>query len=87
MNAFTIAAAAIVLGLVPIGIVCLRAPELDGVVALELGGVVASLVLLCLAEGFHRSSYVDVAVVCAVLTWVSGMVFVRFLARGDDADG
>jgi multicomponent Na+:H+ antiporter subunit F len=87
VNAFTIAATALIVGLVPIGIVCLRAPEVDAVVALELAGVVASLVMLCLAEGFHRSSYIDVAVVCAALTWVSGMVFVRFLARSDDEDG
>jgi multicomponent Na+:H+ antiporter subunit F len=86
VNAFTVAAAALLVGLVPIAIVCLRAPELHGVVALELAGPVASLVLLCLAEGFHRSTYVDVAVVCAALSWVSGMVFVRFLAR-DELDG
>lgn len=86
MNAFTVAALALLAGFVPIGVVCLRGRELDAVVALELAGPVASLVLLCLAEGFHRSSYVDVPVVCAGLSWVSGMVFVRFLARNDDSD-
>lgn len=87
MNAFTIAATALLLGFVPIGIVCLRERELDGVVALELAGAVAALVFLCLGEGFHRSSYLDVPIVCAALTWVSGMVFVRFFARNDDEDG
>jgi multisubunit Na+/H+ antiporter MnhF subunit len=83
VNAFTIAATALLVGLLPLAFVCLRASELDAVVAVELAGAVASLVLLCLAEGFHRSTYVDVAVACAALSWVGGMVFVRFLARGD----
>jgi multicomponent Na+:H+ antiporter subunit F len=86
MNAFTIAATALLAGFVPVGIVCLRARPLDGVVALELAGALASLVFLCLGEGFHRSSYFDVPIVCAVLTWISGIVFVRFLARNDEAD-
>lgn len=86
MNAFTIAALALLLGFVPIGFVCLRRHELDGVVGLELAGAVATLVFLCLGEGFHRSSYFDVPVVCAALSWVSGMVFVRFFARDDEED-
>lgn len=61
----------------------MRGRELDGVVALELAGSIAVLVLLCFAEGFHRSSYFDVPIVCAALSWVSGMIFVRFLARND----
>jgi multisubunit Na+/H+ antiporter MnhF subunit len=87
VNAFTIAATALLAGFVPIGFVCIRRPELDGVVALELAGAVATLVFLCLGEGFHRSSYFDVPVVCAALSWVSGMVFVRFFARNDERDG
>jgi multisubunit Na+/H+ antiporter MnhF subunit len=81
VNAFTIAATVLLVGFVPIGIVCISARELDGVVALELAGAVAALVFLCLGEGFHRSSYFTVPIVCAALTWVSGMVFVRFFAR------
>lgn len=83
MNAFTIAGTALLLGFVPIGIVCLRGRELDAVVALELAGAVTALVFLCLGEGFHRSSYFDVPIVCAALSWVSAMIFVRFFARND----
>lgn len=86
MNAFTIAATALLVGFVPIGIVCVRGRELDGVVALELAGAVAALVFLCLGEGFHRSAYFDVPIVCAALSWVSGMVFVRFFARNDEEE-
>lgn len=58
-----------------------RHRPLDGLVALEVAGTVAVLVLLCLAEGFHRSFEYGVAVVAAVLSWLSGMTFARFLGR------
>jgi hypothetical protein len=53
VNAFEIAALALVTGFVPLLWVCLREREIDGVVALELAGSVATLVLVCLAEGYH----------------------------------
>jgi len=81
MNAFQAAALALVLGFVPLGWVCLREREIDGVVALELAGALTTLVLICLAEGYHRGIYLGVAVVCAVVTWISGLVFARFLGR------
>jgi multisubunit Na+/H+ antiporter MnhF subunit len=81
VNAFEIAALALVTGFVPLLWVCLREREIDGVVALELAGSVATLVLVCLAEGYHRGIYMAVAVVCAAVTWISGLVFARFLGR------
>jgi multisubunit Na+/H+ antiporter MnhF subunit len=81
VNAFNIAATALLLGFVPLGIVCLRGRELDGVVALQLAGSQTTLVLVCLSEGFQRSSYFTVAVVAAPLTLVSGLVFARFFGR------
>jgi len=81
VNAFTIAGTALLAGFLPLGWVCLRAREIEAVVALQLAGAVATLALLCLAEGFHRSAYFDVPVVAAVLTWVGGLVFGRLIAR------
>ena len=81
MNAFTVAALALLAGWVPLGLVVLRRRAIDGVIALELMGTVGVLVLLCLAEGFHRSFEYGVAVVAAVLSWLSGLVFARFLGR------
>ena len=81
MNAFTIAATLLLLGFVPLGAVCLLAREIDGVAALQLCGTLATLVLLCLAEGFHESSYFGVAVVAATLTLVGCLVFARFFGR------
>jgi multicomponent Na+:H+ antiporter subunit F len=81
MNAFTVAALALLAGWLPLGWVVLRQRAIDGAVALELVGTVAVLVLLCLAEGFHRSFEYGLAVVAAVLSWLSGLVFARFLGR------
>lgn len=81
MNAFTVAATALLVGLIPLGSVAVRRRAIDGLVALEASGAVMVLALLCLAEGFHRSTYYDVAVVAAVMSWIGGIVFARFLAR------
>jgi multisubunit Na+/H+ antiporter MnhF subunit len=81
VNAFTLAALALLAGFVPLGVVCLRERELDGVVALQLAGSTTTLVLVCLAEGFHRSSYFNLPVICAVMTWIGGLVFARFFGR------
>ena len=81
MNAFTLAAAVLLLGYLPLGWVALRARPIDGVVALQLGGSLGVLVLLCFAEGFHRSFEYTLPIVAAVMSWIGGLVFVRFLGR------
>jgi multisubunit Na+/H+ antiporter MnhF subunit len=81
MDAFLIAATALLAGYVPLGWVALRGRVIDGVAALELGGALATLVLLCLGEGFHRSAYFDVPIVCVGLTWIGALVFARFLSK------
>jgi multisubunit Na+/H+ antiporter MnhF subunit len=78
VNAFEAAALALLAGFVPLAWVALREPEIDGVIALELAGTVTTLVLLCLAEAYHRGIYMSVAVVCAAVSWISGFVFARF---------
>lgn len=81
MNAFTWAALGFSAALLPLlGVAALRRP-IDGLVALECAGVLLVLVLLCLAEGFHRSFGYSVAVVAVVMTWIGGLVFARFLGR------
>jgi multicomponent Na+:H+ antiporter subunit F len=81
VNAFSVAAVALLLGLVPCGIVCLRGRVIEAVVALELAGSVTVTLLICLAEAFHKSSYFNLPVICAFSVWVSGLVFARFLGR------
>jgi multisubunit Na+/H+ antiporter MnhF subunit len=81
VNAFLIAATAMLAAFIPILVVCLRGQPIDAVVALELAGAIATTILLCLAQGFARSSYLDLPVAAAVLSAVSGLVFARFLGR------
>jgi multisubunit Na+/H+ antiporter MnhF subunit len=58
----------------------LRRP-IDGLVALEAAGAVATLALLCLSVGLTQSIFFTVAVIAAVASWIGAFVFVRFLGR------
>lgn len=53
----------------------------DGLVALETAGALATLALLCLSVGLGDSLYFTVAVIAAVASWIGSFVFVRFLGR------
>jgi multisubunit Na+/H+ antiporter MnhF subunit len=81
VSVFLIAAAVLLVAMVIPGIVCVRAQTIDGVVALELCSTLATLTLLCLAEGFHRGIYFNVALVSAGTAWIGGLVFARFFGR------
>jgi len=81
VNAFLLAATVLLAMLVPLGAVAAWRRPIDGLVALELAGAILVLALLCLAEGFHRSTYYGVAVIAATLSWLGGIVFARFLGR------
>jgi multisubunit Na+/H+ antiporter MnhF subunit len=81
MTAWTAAASVLVAALLPVALVVWRRAEMDGVVALELGGVVVVLLMLLLAEAYDDPAFADLAVVLAMLSLGSGLVFVRFLER------
>jgi multicomponent Na+:H+ antiporter subunit F len=81
MNEWILAALALLAGLVPCGWLCLRGDPVNRLVGLELAGVLDTLVLLLLAEGFHRQVYFDLALALALLSLASGLVFARFLER------
>jgi multicomponent Na+:H+ antiporter subunit F len=81
MTAWTAAASVLLAALVPVALVVWRRGEMDGVVALELGGVVVILLMLLLAEAYGDPAFADLAVVLAMLSLGSGLVFVRFLER------
>jgi multisubunit Na+/H+ antiporter MnhF subunit len=81
VNVWLIAATVLLAGLLPCGWVLMRAKIVDSLVALELASTLVTLVLLLLAEGFHRSSYFELPIVLAALTFVGTLVFVRFLGE------
>jgi multicomponent Na+:H+ antiporter subunit F len=75
------AATALLLGLVPLGFVIVRRSLLEALVALELAGVLNTLVLLILAEAFDRPAFMDLALVLALLALAGGLVFARMVER------
>jgi multicomponent Na+:H+ antiporter subunit F len=81
MNEWLLGAVVLFVGLVPCGIVCALRSPLDGLVALELAGVIDTTILVLLSEGFHRQPFVDLAVVSAVLSFAGALVFARILER------
>jgi multisubunit Na+/H+ antiporter MnhF subunit len=81
MNAFLIASTALLVILVFPGMVLVTSRPIDAVVALQLCGTTITLVLLCLAAGFHQSVYFNVALVAAFCVWAGALIFVRFIGR------
>ncbi|MFF3666325.1 monovalent cation/H+ antiporter complex subunit F [Microtetraspora malaysiensis] len=67
-------------GLGPALYVSARGDGLDRLIGLELGGVVATLVLMLLSHGPARSSYLIAPLVLAVLSFAGTLVFTRVLA-------
>ena len=81
MDVWLIGATALLLGLVPCGWLSLRATRVDALVALELASTVATLALVLMAEGFHRSFYMGVPLALAFMSFVGSLVIARFLGR------
>jgi multisubunit Na+/H+ antiporter MnhF subunit len=81
MNAWLVAATALLAGELLLVLACFRGHPVDSLVAMEATGVVSALALLLLAEGFHRSSFADLALVLALLAYVGSLTFVRFMER------
>ena len=80
MNEWLIAAAVLLIGgLVPVTIAGLTGDVMAAAAALNLAGPVAAVVLLLLAEGFHRQPFVDLAVVMAAMSFVGSVIVARFL--------
>jgi multisubunit Na+/H+ antiporter MnhF subunit len=81
VNAFVWAATILLLGYLPLLWIAMRRRPIDGLLALEMGSIMLVLVLLCLAEGFHRSFEYGVAIVASIVTTIGGLVFARFFGR------
>ena len=81
MDAFLIAATVLLAALAPLLVVASLRRPIDGLVAAEAAGAVATLALVCLSVGLGNSLYFTVAVIAAVASWIGGLVFARFLGR------
>jgi multisubunit Na+/H+ antiporter MnhF subunit len=81
VNAWLIAALALLLGLVPCAVLLVRGSIVEALVGLQMAGILQTVVLLLLAEGFHRAPFFDLALVLAFLSLAGGLVFARMLER------
>ncbi|HEX4666177.1 MAG TPA: monovalent cation/H+ antiporter complex subunit F [Chthoniobacterales bacterium] len=81
MNAWLIAAAVLVIALVPCGLLLARAPIMDALVALQLATSISILVLALVAMGLHRPSFLDIALALALLAYPASLLFAHFLER------
>ena len=84
MNEWLWAATVLIVALVPLLAVAVRRPALEGVVALQAAGVDAALVLLLIAQGTDRQSFVDLALVLGLMGFIGTVAFVRFTQRSGD---
>jgi multisubunit Na+/H+ antiporter MnhF subunit len=81
MNQWLVAATVLLVALLPCAALCVRGSVLDGLVGLELAGVITTVVLLLIAEGFQRQPFVDLALIFAVLQFGGSLAFARMLER------
>jgi len=79
--AFVAAAIAMLIAIIPAGIVLCRGELAASVVAYEFITAVIVMVLALLAQGFRRPSLFELPVLLAVLMFGSGMVYVRAMER------
>ena len=82
MNRWLVGAAVLlVVGMLPAVVVAGRGGVLDRLAGLAMAGVVATLGMLLLSEGYQRSSYLDVGLVLATLSLTGSLVFARLVVR------
>lgn len=81
MSAYLIGAAVMLAGIAPLIVFAVRASPAEGLIALDLGGTIATLVLLLIAAGTGRQPFFDLAIVSAVLSYAGGLLYARLLER------
>ncbi len=81
MNAWLLSATVLLFALVPCGIVAFSKSAMDRLIGLEMAGLIETLLLILLAQGFHRIPFYDLALALALLAFGGGLVFARFLER------
>ena len=81
MSPYLLAASILLSAVVPLMLFVVRASVAGGLVALNLGGTLATVVLLLIAAGTGREPFFDLALVSAVLSFAGGLAFARFVER------
>jgi multicomponent Na+:H+ antiporter subunit F len=80
VNIWLAASLALLVAMLPLGLVCFFSRRaIDGLVALDLAGTNAALILLLLSEGLKRQPLADLALILALLSFVGTIAFSYFL--------
>jgi hypothetical protein len=81
MTGFIVTAIAMLISVIPCGIVICRGKVMEALVAYEVISSIAVKLLVLLAQGVRRPAEFELPVLLAVLLLGSGLVFVRALER------
>jgi multisubunit Na+/H+ antiporter MnhF subunit len=83
VNEWLWAAAVLTVALAALVAAAIRRPLLEGLVALEAGGMNATLIMLLLAVGTKRQPFGDLALILGVTSFAGSLAFLRFGRRLD----
>jgi multicomponent Na+:H+ antiporter subunit F len=81
MNAWMLAAAAIMLTLVPCAWMCLRGTAERRLVGLEMTSVQITIAMVLLCMAFDRQILVDLPLALSIMSFGGGLVYARFLEK------
>lgn len=81
MSIWLAASIALVAGLLPCTLACLRRDASAALAALNVAGATAVLALVTLTVAFTRQAFVDLAVVLAALSIGGSLAWIRYLER------
>lgn len=81
MTGFVVAAVALLVCMIPVGITAARGPAMESVVAYEAASSILLMVLILLPEAFLRSGLFEFPVLFAILLLAGGLVFIRLVER------
>ena len=81
MSIWLAASIALVAGLLPCTLACLRSDAAGALAALNVAGATAVLALVTLTIAFTRQAFVDLAIVLAALSIGGSLAWIRYLER------
>jgi multisubunit Na+/H+ antiporter MnhF subunit len=81
MNVWTLGAAVSLIGFLPLLWVLARETRVEALVAVQAAQAVGTLVLVLVAEGFHRSTYFVLPDALAILSFVGTLLYARFMRK------
>jgi multisubunit Na+/H+ antiporter MnhF subunit len=79
MNVWLAAAAVLTAAMIPCIAVCLLAGPTHALAAVQVASTLTCTALMVLAEGLHRQPFIDLALILALLSFVGGLTFARFM--------